>query len=110
MQEIVNYQRAFFETGATFAIQFRIQQLIKLKAALKAEEALLAEAIYADFKKSSFDNFSNELALLFLDIDEAIAKIKDWAKPKRVSTNLINLPGSSYIYPEPLGVCLVIGA
>jgi aldehyde dehydrogenase (NAD+) len=110
MQEIVNYQRAFFETGATYDIQFRIQQLTKLKAALKEDEPLLAEAIYADFKKSSFDNFSNELALLFLDIDEAIAKIKDWAKPKRVSTNLINLPGSSYIYPEPLGVCLVIGA
>lgn len=110
MQEIVNAQRAFFESGATLDIQFRITQLKKLKAALKAEERLLAAAIYDDFKKSSFDNFSNELALLFLDIDEAIAKIKSWAKPKRVKTNLINLPGSSYIYPEPLGVCLVIGA
>jgi hypothetical protein len=40
MQEIVNYQRAFFETGATYDIQFRIQQLTKLKAALKEDEPL----------------------------------------------------------------------
>lgn len=32
------------------------------------------------------------------------------AKPKRVCTNLANLPGSSKIYADPLGCCLVIGA
>ena len=31
-------------------------------------------------------------------------------KPQKVGTNLLNFPGSSQIIPEPLGVCLVIGA
>jgi aldehyde dehydrogenase (NAD+) len=110
MKSIVIGQRLYFNQGHTRTFESRIKQLKTLKQALIESEALLAEAIYKDFKKSSFDNFSNELALLFLDIDEAIAKVSAWAKPKRVITNLINLPGRSYILPEPLGVCLVIGA
>lgn len=110
MKSIVDEQRLYFSQGHTRTFASRIKQLKTLKQALIESEALLAEAIYKDFKKSSFDNFSNELALLFLDIEEAIAKVSAWAKPKRVSTNLINLPGRSYILPEPLGVCLVIGA
>ena len=44
------------------------------------------------------------------DIKEAKRKVKKWSRKKRVSTNLLNFPASSYIIPEPLGVCLVIGA
>ena len=52
----------------------------------------------------------SELALLYNDIKEANRNIKNWSRKKRVSTNLLNFPASSYIIPEPLGVCLVIGA
>ncbi len=110
MKSVVEGQRLYFNQDHTRNLEARIAQLKTLRKALVASEAKLAEAIYKDFKKSSFDNFSNELALLFLDIDEAITKLSSWANPKRVDTNLINLPGRSYILPEPLGVCLVIGA
>ena len=30
-------------------------------------------------------------------------------RKEKVSTNLVNLPSSSYIIPEPLGVVLIIG-
>lgn len=110
MKAIVDRQRKHFDEGNSMEIEHRIVQLKKLKNSLQASEQTLADAIYADFKKSSFDNFSNELALLFLDIDEAIANLTKWAAPKTVKTNLINLPGKSYIIPEPLGVCLIIGA
>jgi len=36
--------------------------------------------------------------------------LKRWTKTKRVRTDMVNFPGSSYIIPEPLGVCLIIGA
>src|SRR5690554_6266588 len=55
-------------------------------------------------------SFTNELALVYLDIDEAVSKVQKWSKRKRVRTNLLNFPAKSYIYPEPLGTCLVIGA
>lgn len=109
-QKIVNDQRTYFTTGATLNIETRKKHLKKLKSLLKAHEEDMMKAINKDFKKSSFDTFTNELALVYLDIDEAIHKLNSWAKRKRVKTNLLNFPARSYIYPEPLGTSLVVGA
>lgn len=110
MEDIVKKQREFFNSNKTKTIDFRIQQLKKLRKLLTDNESLLNDAIYADFKKSAFDTFTNELALLYIDIDEAIRHVKKWAKRKSVKTNILNFPAKSYIIPEPLGVSLIIGA
>ena len=110
MQELVNKQRQFFNSNKTKDINFRIEQLKKLKKLLKENEQRMEEAIYADFSKSAFDNYSTEIALLYLEINDAVKKIKKWSSRKRVPTDLVNLPGRSYIMPEPLGVSLIIGA
>lgn len=110
MQEIVTKQRRYFNSNQTKDLNFRIEQLKKLKKLLQENEQRMEEAIYADFSKSAFDNYSTEIALLYLEINEAVKKIKKWASRKRVSTDLVNLPGRSYIMPEPLGVTLIIGA
>lgn len=82
----------------------------KLESVLRANEELLHQAIYKDFKKSAFENYTTEISLLYHDIKEAIKNIKKWSVKKKVRTNLANLPGKSYIIPEPLGVSLIIGA
>ncbi len=110
MKERINRQRAFFDSKATKNIDFRIRQLKKLKKILKENIQLMDEAIYADFKKSAFECYITEHAMIFNDLNEAIKKVKNWAKVKNVPTNLLNLPAKSYIVPEPLGVSLVIGA
>ena len=110
VQKIINKQRNFFNANQTKALEYRKKLLLKLKSVLKAHEKEMEAAIYADFKKSPFDCFTNELGLLYLDIDEALKKLKKWNKPKRVSTNLINFPSKNYIIREPYGVSLIIGA
>ena len=110
MKEIVEKQRAFFQANQTKDISFRIRHLKKIKSILNANQQLLDEAIYLDFKKSSFENYTNELSLVYHDIDTAIKKIKRWARTKKVKSNLVNFPAKSYVVPEPLGVVLVIGA
>ena len=110
MKEIITAQRNFFNTHATKDIYFRRNQLKILQKALEQNEALLHEAIYKDFKKSEFDNYSTELSLLYKDIKESRKMIFKWARKESVSTGLLNFPAFSYIIPEPLGVCLVIGA
>ncbi|OAD90335.1 aldehyde dehydrogenase [Aequorivita soesokkakensis] len=110
MEQIVNTQRNFFNTHATKNLHFRKAQLKKLQTALEENEPLLHEAIYKDFKKSEFDNYTTELSLLYKDIKEARSNIFKWSRIKPVSTGILNFPASSYIIPEPLGVCLVIGA
>ncbi len=110
MEKIVNKQREFFNTNATKSIYFRKMQLRKLKKLLVENEEQLDKAIYKDFKKSSFCNYTSELSILYGDIDEALKNVKKWSKSKKVKTNLLNIPAKSYIIPEPLGVSLVIGA
>ncbi|KJJ39095.1 aldehyde dehydrogenase [Aequorivita vladivostokensis] len=110
MKEIIIAQRNFFNTHATKNLHFRRKQLKILQQALQKNESLLHEAIYNDFKKSEFDNYTTELSLLYKDIKEARSNIFKWTHTKPVSTGILNFPASSYIIPEPLGVSLVIGA
>lgn len=108
--EIIKSQLDFFNTNATKDTNFRIKQLKKLIKVLKDNEDLLDEAIYKDFKKSSFENYETELSLVYHEINLAIKKLKSWSKRKSVRTNMANMPGKSYIIAEPLGVTLTIGA
>ena len=110
MNDIVSQQRTFFYTHKTKSIKFRLEQLNKLELLLKSNEDLLNQAIYEDFKKSKFDTYVTELALLYQDLKDAKRNVRKWSKIKRVGTNMLNFPARSYIIPEPLGVCLVIGA
>ena len=108
--QVILSQRDYFNSNSTKSIHYRKEQLRKLKNVLQENETALYKAIYTDFKKSEFDTYSSELALVYHEIDTALKNISKWSRRKRVATNIVNIPGSSYIYPEPLGVCVVIGA
>lgn len=108
MKQLVESQRNFFNSNATLSIRFRIQQLKKIKQILKENEDKLYQAIYTDFKKTSYETYISELGHVYHEINKACRKLKKWSGIKRAGTNLINLPGRSYIVPVPLGVILVI--
>lgn len=107
---IVQNQRDYFRTKVTLPVEFRLEQLKKFEGLLRAHEEELYEAIYNDFGKSKHHTQLTELFPLFEELELAISHLKDWAKPRKVATNLLNQPGKSYIVAEPLGTTLVIGA
>jgi aldehyde dehydrogenase (NAD+) len=107
---LVKNQRDNFNSNTTKPIPFRIGQLKLFLSTLKKNEALLCEAMHADYKKSAFDSFMSEFLTLYQDLEIAIRRLPRWSSPKKVGTNLLNWPAKSYILPEPLGVALVIGA
>ena len=109
-EEILKDQRNYFNSNQTKAIEFRIEQLRKLKNLIKNQESVFCEAIYKDFKKSEFDTWTTELNLIYHEIEESVQKLPKWSRRKRARSNLLNLPAQSYIIPEPLGTCLIIGA
>lgn len=108
--EILQNQRDFFNTNQTKNVAFRVAQLKKLRQLLKANEVVMYQAIYQDFKKSEFETYLTELSQTYHEIDLFIRKIKCWSRQKKVNTNLANFPARSYIIPEALGTVLVIGA
>lgn len=100
--------RAYFETGATQSVSFRKGQLSRLQQAVMAHAPLLQEALYTDLKKSPEESWVTETGFLLSEISNAIKNLAKWMKPKRVGTNLLNLPSKSYVMTEPLGVVLII--
>ncbi len=109
-KDLVDSQLEFFNSNTTKDVAFRVSMLKKLLRILKENEGILDEAIYKDFRKSSFENYATELSIIYHDINEAISNLKAWSNKISVTTNLANIPGKSYIIPEPLGVTLTIGA
>ena len=107
---LIQQQRHYFKAQHTKSLKARIATLKKFKEMLEQNEQAFYQAIKADFSKSEHEAFLTEIAILLKDIDEALGSLKKWTRAKKVRTNLVNLPGRSFIVPEPLGVCLVIGA
>lgn len=99
----------FFETGITQPYAFRKQQLLALKKAVTAHEAEIYEALYADLKKSKEECWVTENGFFLAELNNTISHLREWMEPEPVSTNLLNLPSSSRVLREPLGVVLVIG-
>ncbi|MGU3375603.1 aldehyde dehydrogenase [Chryseobacterium sp. M5A1_1a] len=110
IERIVQDQRDFFKTQQTKSLAFRKMYLEKLRNLIISNENLLYEAIFKDFGKSKFDTFTTEISFILNDIDYYLKNLKSLAKPKKVSTNLVNQLGNSKIYADPLGSILVIGA
>jgi len=104
----LNQCRQFFETGATKSYTFRMGQLKKLKAAIEKYETEIYSALYADLKKSAEECWVTENGLVLAELNMQIKHLKEWMATQRKPTNLLNLPSSSYVYKEPLGVVLII--
>lgn len=107
--EWVNQQKAYFETGATRDIGFRIQQLKRLKQAIQKHEGLLLDALYQDLRKSHTEGYASEIGLVLYSISYMMKHVKKWAKPTRVKTPIPLIGTSSYIKTEPYGSVLIIG-
>src|SRR4051812_46798067 len=102
LESVIQLQRDFAFSNQAHSLEFRKTQLLKLKNLLRANEDRLYRAIFEDFKKSSFETYMTELALIYHEIDLALKNLKRWAKPKPVRTGLVNFPARSFIVPEPL--------
>lgn len=110
INEIVTAQRTFFDSGATKLIEFRLHQLATLRKALKTYGNRIIEALDKDFKKPKYETIATEIAVTIYEIDHVAKHLKKWAKPKKVKTPIVHLFSQSFIYPEPYGVALIIGA
>jgi aldehyde dehydrogenase (NAD+) len=100
--------RHYYNSGKTRSYDFRKEQLIKLREAVKKYEKPIHEALYTDLKKSPEECWVTETGFLLSEISNTLRHLKNWMQPERVSTNLLNIPSTSFVMQEPLGVVLVI--
>ncbi|MEC4272012.1 aldehyde dehydrogenase family protein [Adlercreutzia sp. R25] len=108
VQNQVNEMQAFFETGVTLPVAFRLRQLRRLQDYLVAHEREALDALRADLGKSAFEAYATELGLVYDEIRLYLKKLRRWARPRRVPTSLAHFPSTSTVYPRPYGVAAVL--
>lgn len=106
--DIVKKQQTYFSSGKTKDEEFRVAQLQKLYDAVLKYEKEIEKALHSDLRKPEMEAWATEVGVTLSEIKATIGLVKKWMKPERVNTPLFFLPGSSWIYPEPYGVCLII--
>ncbi|MEH1784632.1 aldehyde dehydrogenase [Nostoc sp.] len=105
---ILHNQREFFQIGKTKDVTFRIEQLQNLKQAIIEYEKLIVEALQADLHKPEVETYITEISVV-KEIDYTIKHLQNWSKPKKAAVSWDFFLYSARVYPEPLGVVLIIG-
>ncbi|PZD97357.1 aldehyde dehydrogenase family protein [Paenibacillus sambharensis] len=108
LQELMDKQRAYYNSGATIPVAFRKQQLCLLYDAVRKNEQEVTEAVRKDFGKPEIETFVTEIGFLLAEIRHAIKHIDKWVKPRKAAGSLALVGSKSYIVPEPLGLSLII--
>ena len=109
VHEIVQKQRRFFRTGATLEVNWRIEQLKKLRQAVIDRQDMLEAALYEDLGKSPTEAYLCDLGPVIVEVNEILRGIRKWARPERHFSGLMCFPSTStVVYKMPYGVSLII--
>ncbi len=107
--KILKLHNDFFETQATKSLDFRIEQLKKLRTGIEKYESRISAALKIDLGKSEFESYTTEIGFLYNSIEEAVVNLKKWAKPKKVGNPIYLFPAKGVVMYEPYGIVLIIG-
>ncbi|KAI5708892.1 hypothetical protein M8J76_005538 [Diaphorina citri] len=87
--DLVQRARDTFDSGKSKPYEFRRRQLQQLHK----QEAVLFE-----------------IEFLANDVRNTLNHLKEWMTPEKPGKDIANMLDGVYIYPDPYGVCLIIGA
>ena len=108
IEKILEQQRAYFHSGATLPVSFRIENLKKLYAAVQKYEREIGEALTEDLGKSGFEGFMCETGLVLSELHYMIRHTRSFARERRVHTPLAQFASRSYQKPTPYGNTLIM--
>lgn len=108
IRSLLEKQRAYFKSGVTVPVKFRIGQLKKLYAVVKKYEDEICDALTADLGKSRYEGFMCEVGMVLSEISYMLGHVKHFAKRKTVRTPLAQFASRSFKQPVPYGNTLIM--
>lgn len=108
IRNLLEKQRAYFRSGVTVPVKFRIEQLKKLYAVVKKYETEISDALTADLGKSHYEGFMCEIGLVLSEISYMLSHVKRFAKKRAVRTPLAQFASRSFKQPVPYGNTLIM--
>lgn len=108
IDNILNEQRKYFDSGETLSVFFRIEMLKKLKEKIKENERVIFEALRQDLGKSDYEAYMCEVGMTLSELSYMIKHMRSFAKEHRVKTPLAQFASRSYRKPTPYGNTLIM--
>ena len=108
IQSLLEKQRAYYRSGATIPVKFRVDQLKKLYETVKKYQDEINDALTSDLGKSHYEGFMCESGLVLTEISYMLKHTKKFAKRKTVATPLAQFHSHSYKQPVPYGNALIM--
>ncbi len=100
-------QNNYLQVGKAGAKE-RIAKLEAMHDMVMRFRPKMKEAMYADFRKPSFEVDAVEVYPITGAIKHARRNLRRWMQPKKVPTPLAFFGSTSWIHYEPKGVCLIV--
>lgn len=108
IQELIRTQRAFYETGITREVDFRIKKLKRLQQVIKEYEERIYLALWEDLHKSAYEGYLTEMVMVLQELRYHIRHLRKWVKPVKVATPIHLFGSKSRIIYQPLGMVLIV--
>ncbi len=100
--------RQSFQDGHTLVLEWRLEQLRRLKKGLQQYEKQLMEALYQDLGKADQESYMTEISLVYQEIDYFLRHLRHLTKARRVSMSLAQFPASCWVQPSAYGMVLIM--
>ena len=108
LSDLVQKQKAWFQTGATQSLEARQTALKALYETVKDMEGDIARALERDLGKAPCESYLCETGLVLHEIRYHLAHVKGWMRSRPGPTPWLHFPAHSEVRPRPLGVSLII--
>ena len=109
LSAVLSKQRMAFLRDGPPSLTQRKADLLKLKAAVRARQWEIAEALNADFgNRSAYETRIMELAPLIQTINYLRRNLRTWMRPERRRIAVHFVPGTSYVSYQPKGVIGIV--
>jgi aldehyde dehydrogenase (NAD+) len=108
VEALVKKQRAYFETGRTRNVSWRLAALKTLRKSILHYEKDIETAIQKDLGKSGTETYMCETGMVLSELSYMIGHLKSFARDRHRPTPLAQFHAKSFTSSQPYGVTLVM--
>jgi aldehyde dehydrogenase (NAD+) len=109
IKRVFDVQKAYQLHGSPIPVPERKRNLLALRETMLKYNDEVKQALFDDMGRPTNEKMSFEINVTVNDIDYALANLDEWVKPVEVEP-AENKEAKGYLYYEPRGVVLLLGA
>ncbi|KAK3101984.1 hypothetical protein FSP39_007827 [Pinctada imbricata] len=110
LYKMIQGVRKVFNSGKTKPYEWRYRQLQGMLKLLEENRDAITTALSEDLHKPKFEANLTEIDYCRNDLIDTMNNLSTWMKPEKVKKGIINMLDKAYVYRDPFGVILVMGA